>query len=566
MRDVLDATERALRREIADAPDDLAARRVLADHLISRGDPRGELIALHCAPELPADALELGTRALWQRHLDEWRQEDLAGAPAGPHLRLEWRAGLIDEVSATLTDLPHLAELAQTQPVQTLRAIHLTPDLSALAASPLLGKVRRLELSWGMKPSSQKQLAAVLEKATSLRHLKLTLHPKPAEVWAAVKRSPRLAVLESLSLVLVPLPDSAARWLGEACPRLERLRFDRSLGDDAARALAEGPLRLRELELDDFDYDGLEQHQPELDDEVLAQLLASKALARATRLSLHCHPGLRTLEGIAKLPCRESLEELELRSSGSGAVRALAGAALPSLRRLVVRDCQLADRDAELLGRFSGLTHLNASDNPLGPRAVEEVVGRLTRLEALDLDACPIGNDGIAVITKAEGAGLLRRLSLAMSGLRAAAFDALGAAERMCGLRELGLYGNDADRHSVAVLAAGPFDAMARLWVQSKPQDEELFADGWLQMRDWLGGWQRRLELSGRAVARASQRPGARPAPVPGKAYEMRRRYAAGEVIEHPSFGRGQVVNATQDRIDVVFEVAGAKRLVHAKR
>lgn len=45
-----DAELAGLWEAIADAPDDLARRLVLADALIERGDPRGEMIALQCAP------------------------------------------------------------------------------------------------------------------------------------------------------------------------------------------------------------------------------------------------------------------------------------------------------------------------------------------------------------------------------------------------------------------------------------------------------------------------------------------------------------------------------------
>ena len=65
-----DATEAALWDHIASAPDDLAPRIVLADLLLERGDPRGELIALQCS-----GAATARTRSLIDEHWHAWLGE-----------------------------------------------------------------------------------------------------------------------------------------------------------------------------------------------------------------------------------------------------------------------------------------------------------------------------------------------------------------------------------------------------------------------------------------------------------------------------------------------------------
>jgi len=48
-------------------------------------------------------------------------------------------------------------------------------------------------------------------------------------------------------------------------------------------------------------------------------------------------------------------------------------------------------------------------------------------------------------------------------------------------------------------------------------------------------------------------------------AYDMKRRFAIGEAVKHPTFGAGIVRAASHDRVEIEFWSEGQKTLVHAK-
>ncbi len=84
--------------KIAASPEDIDLYRVYGDLLQSRGDPRGELIALHCrVSEL--EALEREADALFAQH-----REALEGplAPHQRHIDATWKLGFIAELTCSL--------------------------------------------------------------------------------------------------------------------------------------------------------------------------------------------------------------------------------------------------------------------------------------------------------------------------------------------------------------------------------------------------------------------------------------------------------------------------------
>jgi uncharacterized protein (TIGR02996 family) len=73
---------------IAEAPDDIETRRVVADWLIERGDPRGELIAAHLASEAGNTEVASEIARLETVLSGRW-----ATPPAGVDLEIRWSRG-----------------------------------------------------------------------------------------------------------------------------------------------------------------------------------------------------------------------------------------------------------------------------------------------------------------------------------------------------------------------------------------------------------------------------------------------------------------------------------------
>lgn len=89
--------------EVLAAPDDDVARMAYADLLVSKGDPRGELIRTQCAlangdvEYLEKKELRERAAELLRSHERAWR----AAAGLADSLEIEWRRGFIDTVSCT---------------------------------------------------------------------------------------------------------------------------------------------------------------------------------------------------------------------------------------------------------------------------------------------------------------------------------------------------------------------------------------------------------------------------------------------------------------------------------
>jgi uncharacterized protein (TIGR02996 family) len=114
---------------LATHPGDDQARRVYADALSERGDPRGELIALELAlaTSAPAAATDVSARAAVLRaQIDTALLRRFAD---GPRLELGWRRGFVDAVDV---------DFAGDEPFDVLRK---------LADEPALRLVRRIAIS-----------------------------------------------------------------------------------------------------------------------------------------------------------------------------------------------------------------------------------------------------------------------------------------------------------------------------------------------------------------------------------------------------------------------------------
>ncbi|MEO8703874.1 MAG: TIGR02996 domain-containing protein [Kofleriaceae bacterium] len=110
--------EAALLAAVIADPEDDAARLVLADHWIERGDPRGELVQLQCrlvATPVPRESPVRRTAEVALERCRQLYERDVAGATFGV------RRGLVDLVAVTVPALAKLtATLFAKHPIQTL--------------------------------------------------------------------------------------------------------------------------------------------------------------------------------------------------------------------------------------------------------------------------------------------------------------------------------------------------------------------------------------------------------------------------------------------------------------
>ena len=224
--------ETALLRQILDRPEDLAARTVYADELQSRGDPRGELIALELA------GARVEAAVLRRAHAATWWPE-LAGVPFAT------RNGFVERIHASASRLGELQPLFAREPVRELElgdgaiAAALPATLGRLAVSGDVGglaaidrtRIERLELS---AVTFEGLRGALSLDWPAVHTLRLAGRGLPA-AWRADVRDarPRLPRLARLELFGIALDDAAIAAVREML-----------LGVDVDAALGDGPLLL----------------------------------------------------------------------------------------------------------------------------------------------------------------------------------------------------------------------------------------------------------------------------------------------------------------------------------
>jgi uncharacterized protein (TIGR02996 family) len=259
-------------------PDDLAPRRVYADWLIERGDPRGELINVQCdlallAPEDPrVSALQLRERRLLKEHKTKWTH-GLRG--------LEFRRGFVESignmkvetmlasrglfeiepvtaVSIQTRDRKQIPLLAAFEPLRRIRDLTMMiptlrgPGLQALVDGGRIAGLRALRLyRCGVGRKGIAALAAAgLERLEVLAIAADDLGAKGYEALA--KAAGRFPALRELELSGTGLAGDGIRLLARSpiFPRLRRLAIENDpIGDAGAREIAESAKELRELRL-----------------------------------------------------------------------------------------------------------------------------------------------------------------------------------------------------------------------------------------------------------------------------------------------------------------------------
>jgi uncharacterized protein (TIGR02996 family) len=344
-------TEAQLVAAVVAAPGDDAPRLVYADWLSERGDPRGELVALQC---------ELARMVPGQRR-DDLRSrcgilERRMTAPLGVDgARWRWHRGFASELIADRVAPVVEAgdQLFAAAPLLDTLVINEWCDQPApirqLLRAPWFAKVKRL--GW-MNVGAGDSLAGFADEA--MRGV-AALHVTPYWGLGVV------GLLERLG---------ATRELAE----LTALDFNgAAVDDDALAALFRGhgfPALVRiDLSRCRVYRDG-------------CQVLADRA-PRLRAVNLYANRNLG--DGMRALVRLRALEELDVTAQLSNAAcRALV--ALPALRRLSLRTCQLGDRCvADLLGvarRLEALDLRGTAVSALGRRMLVDAFGERVALDA----------------------------------------------------------------------------------------------------------------------------------------------------------------------------------------
>ena len=191
------AQEHELLESIYDDPDDDEARLVYADMLQTRGDPRGEFIALQMMPTRGEDG-DKQVKSLFRKHRDEWLGDDLARVL----IRAEFERGFLARAglgqNAVTTEEgwqrasrdPRLATVEALEKgrgnatwyglfvgspaMRALRSIEIPTwaFLDTVAASDNAGKLRHLRLP---RPPRKKQLAEIAETVPGVDALSVYL-------------------------------------------------------------------------------------------------------------------------------------------------------------------------------------------------------------------------------------------------------------------------------------------------------------------------------------------------------------------------------------------------------
>jgi uncharacterized protein (TIGR02996 family) len=387
-------------------PEDLRARRVYADWLLERGDPRGDHIRLSC------DAVEAAPPH-WQPRLieDRWldspqlEADDICATLANDETLghpSEMRAGFLEHVGGkALSLLPKLDQLAAKFPLRSVE-LHYSRHAN-LRPQAALAQIRRLTLHhMGDDASGEFSPDFVAALPRQLERLALR--------WAGPVQTAILHALErvddlSLSLnsnLASDIPSSLART--QPWTSLKRL----SLESSQPRLIPNLPDGLRVLTL----------YRP--NEPMLAALRRSPP-PQLEWLGLH---DIR-VESIAIERALEALPSLVGLSLSFGGERTVGRSLLrtlpvKTLRSLSVRKGQVESLYALSKLPFEQLTSLDFENNRLGPRDCAALAAApfFPSLRALALR----GNETVAGASSLTGAALVH---LSLSGQPGAAEELL---------------------------------------------------------------------------------------------------------------------------------------------
>lgn len=371
------ANEATLFEQIRANPDDDEPRRVYADELLARSDPRGELIAVQC--ELAAlgyarepvlalnnrdwvgDALgntaaldsgqvaELRTRErkLLARHGSRWV------APLGAFARGAWqfRRGFLHHATWIWHALPGTgSQLFAAAPL--LASVTLIGMAAETFASEGWNRVRALQIASAPVLGADFDHGALID----LRALSVQ---SSFEVLAGLTRWPRFAQLHTIQLAPVTtgsIPSLASRVIGAAGPLRELQLYSHRIVRDDVEALAHGD-SVRELAVLSLCRNGVT-------DEHIDTLARGPALGWLRALDLRTNqikaPGAAAIG--AHFGELRTLRLTSNRLGSAGVIALVSGGGLGALRELTLHDTGCDDAALQVLAESALMSHLKELD------------------------------------------------------------------------------------------------------------------------------------------------------------------------------------------------------------
>lgn len=434
------STDADLLGQIIASPADDEPRLVLADALLQRGEPRGELIAIQCLLEkLPKrdaqrPALRRRERRLIAAHEARWKQE----VGIGGQSFVTFRRGFIEELDWRSDD-PVPAALWRQTPLRGL-----TMSARPLPSRAELARLERLHLSHAaMDRAWWTELADRLDggalASLTLGHASAL---EPDGLATLLSRLPSLRELDVRELAFeypgrrAPLADDVAGVVANAvCPELRKIAVAH-LSQRGVRRIVEAPwfasvesaaIESSEVAEDMFERFGSNLRRVSFDHSDVRPFASAGWLANVTELSLR-YVDRRALAKLKHAPLTH-LQVLRLRCMSS--------------ESRASRDGALTARDAAELAaaRFERLRDLDVGDNRIGPKGAASLAA--LGLEAIDLGNNQITDTGLAAIAGGPRADRLAALTLHGNGITARGIASIAASRSLRVLR-LGSVANDA--------------------------------------------------------------------------------------------------------------------------
>jgi uncharacterized protein (TIGR02996 family) len=447
-------TQVALARRATDDPVRPALEERVADLLADHGT--------HW--RAPLDALGV-TRAEFKRgHIEEVCFSRAAPAES---VRAVLRAAPVRQLRLWEADLVCILDLARSQEMARLRELTVRSrprhrigptGAAALAASPHLGGLESLAVCGDPIGLGGVRALVAPRAFPALRELTLHCADLGDDSAFVLAQSPLLGRLRVLNLGWNQLTPAglAAILASPGCAGLERLGLDDNSFNDAqpARLLAGARhlTRLAELDL------GCSR----LGTEGAAALASAPRLASVRRLMVqHCGLGDDGVRILSRSPHLAGLRELWLCNNGltAAGVAALGRATFwPGLRKLTLNDDGLTDDALEAMSDSPALNELMIWSAPVTRRGLGAIAGKsLHALERLDLSRLGLnGGDALRRLLSGPGLSALKSLRLSENGLDADGATALAASPRLAGLTCLSLTDEGIGAEGARSLALSP--------------------------------------------------------------------------------------------------------------
>ena len=400
--------------QILQNPYDLEARRVYADMLSERGDPKGEFILRQfdmeeSAPWSPAfvDA-KLESENLFQRHENEWEShfrkflkqvfpadERLTRINPSlqylPNIAFRFRFGFIDHFELNYSELKQLSKVKLVAPIRMVKLKASFVDESLVSnALTELASIRHIDIEVGRASNDKVEQIIHALDLPELESLRLRKHSAVECLKQRIERT-RFANLISLDLGGNRISAADIKSLDKArCfENLEHLRLiDNPIGNGGAKYLAKkrnlSSLKSLDIKMTNIDDKGL-------------GFFASQDMPNLTKLGIGWWFGTNPTDiGIRKLLDRGRLSNLtELDLTGwempKQVVQTIASAPeLGNLKVLRLGNTKINDQTADILASSE----------------------HLTELDLLDLSAAKISDDGIKTLLQSRTAIGLTSLNL----------------------------------------------------------------------------------------------------------------------------------------------------------